>query len=254
MRRSVRDGTTSSVPLFSSQSVTPRSATLCHPHRLQLRRRPSRRLRPRRRHPHRLQLRRCPSRRLRPRRRHPHRLQLRRRPTRRLRAHRPVRHRHAEHPQHHLLLPPPPATPSSDPRAQTRHSWLPSFLPSVIPAQAGIHHPRPSESHSRIAPPHAAIPISLSRATRYSCGRSPFVRLQCPHSSCRLSMWSVYRSCPRNRPFRGFCGQSRRDRLELAAISQTQLSLPYKRLHRAPRPCPNPIAGSPLLTPQSPSP
>ena len=34
-------------------------------------------------------------------------------------------------------------------------------------------------------------PISASRATRYSCGRSPLIRLQLGHSSCRFSRWSV---------------------------------------------------------------
>lgn len=31
-------------------------------------------------------------------------------------------------------------------------------------------------------------------ASRYSCGRSPFTRLQWPHSSCRFSMWSPRRA------------------------------------------------------------
>ena len=37
---------------------------------------------------------------------------------------------------------------------------------------------------SRRLPDYAAIPISRSHATRYSCGLSPFTRLQCAHSSC----------------------------------------------------------------------
>ena len=40
------------------------------------------------------------------------------------------------------------------------------------------------------SPIHAAIPNSRNLAMRYSCGRSPLTRLQCPHSSCRLSMLS----------------------------------------------------------------
>ena len=37
---------------------------------------------------------------------------------------------------------------------------------------------------------HAAIPNSFSLATKYSCGRSPFTRLQWAQSSCRFSMLS----------------------------------------------------------------
>ena len=64
------------------------------------------------------------------------------------------------------------------------------------------------------------LAISASRATRYSWGRSPLMRLQLEHSSCRFSRWSVP---PRKRGTRWSTSNSLNGKGALAAFAEALL-------------------------------